>query len=188
MNQNLKGIVLITLSAVCFGSYGIWSRLMGANFSDFSQAWIRGVLLVGLLLPVGLFAHKLRPICKSDLKWFIAISVAGGFNQAPYFLAFQKLPIGTATLLFYAALTIGGYLMGKLFLNEKIDLNKYVSLILALIGMYCIFTFSLSWSQIWPALMAILAGLMGGIEVALTKKISNNYSGIQILLFILVLC
>ncbi|PIP53262.1 hypothetical protein COX08_01990 [Candidatus Beckwithbacteria bacterium CG23_combo_of_CG06-09_8_20_14_all_34_8] len=184
MNQNLKGIVLITLSAVCFGSYGIWSRLMGANFSDFSQAWIRGVLLVGLLLPVGLFAHKLRPICKSDLKWFIAISVAGGFNQAPYFLAFQKLPIGTATLLFYAALTIGGYLMGKLFLNEKIDLNKYVSLILALIGMYCIFTFSLSWSQIWPALMAILAGLMGGIEVALTKKISNNYSGIQILLFI----
>lgn len=184
MQTNFKGIILITLSALCFGSYGIWSKLMGDMFGDFDQAYLRSFLLLIILVPIAIITKQLKYIKKADLKWFIVVGISGGFNQAPYYLAFQKLSVGTATLLFYAALVVGGYLMGKIFFGEKIGFFKLISLSLALLGLFCIFQFNLATGQIWAALMAIVAGLMGGTEVALTKKISLKYSNIQILIFL----
>jgi len=61
----------------------------------------------------------LKKIEKKDWKWFLIIATAGGLNQAPYFLGFEHLTIGTATMLFYAALVVGGYILGKIFLRRN---------------------------------------------------------------------
>jgi len=58
---------------------------------------------------------------------------------------------------------------------------KIAALLLSLIGMYILFEFSITAQQFFPASMAVLAGVMGGVEVTSTKKVSNNYSNIQIL-------
>jgi drug/metabolite transporter (DMT)-like permease len=184
MNRKFQGIIFITLSAIFFGSYGIWPRLMGNSFGDYSQAWTRGLLLLLFLVPLAIWKKQLRPILPQDWKWFIAIAVSGGFNQAPYFYAFHHLNIGTATLLFYGSLTIGGYILGKGFFNERITRLKLVSLVLAILGMSYLFHFSLKVTDILPALLAVLAGSMGAIEVVLSKKISDRYSTLQILISI----
>ncbi|DAB30085.1 MAG TPA: hypothetical protein CFH84_05960 [Sulfurimonas sp. UBA12504] len=184
MNPKLKGIVYITLSAVCFGSYGIWSRMMGNAFDDYSQAWIRGIVLLTILFPLGIITKSFKKVRKQDIVWFVAISVGGGFNQAPYFYAFNKLDIGTATLLFYASLTLAGYFWGKISFFEKLTTVKLVSLALAIIGLSMIFTFSLNLQTIFPALAAVVAGFMGGTEVSLSKKISHRYSTLQTILTI----
>ena len=154
---------------------------MGDFFGDFSQGWVRGLIITVILLAVGFRGKLYRMIEKKDLKWFVVISVCGGLNQAPYFIAFKNLPIGTATLLFYAALTIGGYILGKFFFNEKITLVKIISLVLATIGLGMIFTLNLQLNQILPALFSVIAGLMGSMEVVFTKKISFKYSTVEIL-------
>ncbi len=175
MNTQLKGITYITLSAFFFGTYGVWSRLIGDSFGNFFQAWSRGLFLLIILIPFALWKKQIKTIQKEDLVWFIAMALAGGLNQAPYFYAFHHLDIGTATLLFYASLTIGCYVIGKLFFNERMTFIKYLSLFLALLGMSMIFSFSLSGAFL-ATIAAVIAGFMGATVVSLSKKVSSSYS------------
>jgi len=176
-----KGTIYILISAFSFGSYGIWSRMMSGHFGEFSQAWTRGLILAIVTLTIGFVFKLFKPIAKKDLKWFLMIALAGGLNQAPYFFGFEHLSVGTATLLFYAALVFGGYLLGKFIFNELLDRVKIISLIIAMFGLFTIYQFSLAPSQILPASLTIMAGLMGAISAVLPKKLSSDYPEVQIM-------
>lgn len=184
--KTLKGTVLIAVSALFFGTYGIWSKIMSGTFGEFNQAWIRAFMFLLILIPLGFLTRSFRNIAKADIKWFVLISLMGGLNQAPYFWGFKHLPVGTATLLFYLLLTIGAYIIGALFFTEKMTKVKYASLILSVIGLSVIYRFSLTPDQVLPALSTMLAGFMGAIFVVFSKKISSNYTELQILTFALV--
>lgn len=181
MKPKLKSTTYILTSALFFGTYGVWSRLMGHSFGEFNQAWTRGLILLIFVLIVSKFKKLFKPISKEDWPWFIIIAIAGGLNQAPYYFGFQHLSIGTATLLFYAALVFGGYLIGKLVFNEKINRIKIISLVISLAGMGIIYQFSLTSSQILPATLTIIAGLLGAICAVLPKKLSSDYHEFQIM-------
>ena len=187
-NRKISGIIHITLSALFFGSYGVWSKLMGNSFGEFSQGWTRAALLLALLIPIGIYKQQFKPVKRKDWIWFGLVSL-GGLNQAPYFYAFEHMDIGTATLLFYASLTIGGYMVGKIVLKEHIGTIKILSLLLALLGMVILYGMNIKLGNLLPGASAILAGLIGGVEVSTSKKISDRYSNIQILvvLFIVML-
>lgn len=185
-NNQLKGTLYITISAVAFASYGIWSKLMGEAFGDWSQGWIRGLLILMILIPIGIWQKSFKRIERQDILWFLIFSL-GGLNQAPIYYAFHNLTIGTATVLFYAALVIAGYVMGYLVFKERIDVLKIVALVLALAGISTLFRFSFSPQDLLPALSALIAGAVAGIEVTITKKISGRYSTIQILTSVFVM-
>jgi len=179
--NSTKGASLILTSAFFYSTYGIWSRLMGSAFGEFSQAWTRGF---GLLIFVLIFNSKykiFKPLIKPDLPWLLTIGLAGGINQAPYYFGFQHLNIGTATLLFYAALVIGGYLLGKIFFQENMTFTKIISLVMAIIGMSLIYRFQLTPSQFLAAGMTIIAGLLGSITVILPRKLQGNYPEFQVM-------
>lgn len=176
-----KGAFYILISAIFYGSYGIWSRLMAEQFGEFSQAWTRGLLLLFVVIVLNMFMKFWKPIHKSDWKWFVIIALAGGLNQAPYFYGFEHLTIGTATLLFYAALVVGGYVLGKIIFKEKISSVKLASLIIAFIGMISLYGFSLRADQFLPATLTVLAGIMGSSTVILPKKLVGNYHELQIM-------
>lgn len=180
-NKQIKGAGFILTSALFYASYGVWSRLMASSFGEFSQAWTRGlVLLVGTVILNFIFKF-FKPIQKKDWVWFGVIALMG-LNQAPYFYGFKYLNVGTATLLFYAALVIGGYVIGRLSFGEKITKVKWLSLILALVGMVVIYQLVLRPDQLLAVGLTILAGLMGAGGVCYTKKLSGNYPEIQIMM------
>lgn len=180
MNQS-KGITFILTSAFFFGTYGIWSRLMSGAFGEFSQAWTRGLLLLTFVLLVNLKLKLFKHIDKKDFKWFVLIALAGGLNQAPYYYGFEHLSIGTATMLFYAALVVGGFLIGKLVFKEIFTPVKIISLILAFTGMASIYQLTLTPAQFLPATLTIIAGLLGATGVVLSKKLSGVYPELQIM-------
>lgn len=180
MNQT-KGITYILTSAFFFGTYGIWSRLMSNAFGEFSQAWSRGLLLLIFILLVNVKMKLFKPITKKDFQWFALIALAGGLNQAPYYFGFEHLSIGAATMLFYAALVVGGYLIGKFVFNERLTAIKYLSLFLAFGGMAAIYQLSLDSSQFLPATLTIIAGLLGATSAVLPKKLSGHYHEFQIM-------
>lgn len=183
INQQLNGAAFIAISALFFSTYGVWSKLMMGVFGEFNQAWIRGLIIAVFLVLLGAITKQFKKIAKKDLFWFLLISLAGGLNQAPYYYAFEKLEVGTATMLFYASLTIGGFLFGKFIFREKLTVMKLLSLFLAIVGMGLIYGTKIS-GGLLPLFMAVLAGLMGSVEVVFSKKLSSNYSTIQILTFI----
>jgi drug/metabolite transporter (DMT)-like permease len=179
-NQKVRGASFILTSALFYASYGVWSRLMANYFGEFSQAWTRGLaLLVGTVVLNAIFKF-FKPINKKDWIWFGVIALMG-LNQAPYFYGFKHLSVGTATLMFYAALLIGGYIIGRFSFNEKITKVKWISLILAILGMVAIYQLTLNSSQLLAVALTILAGLMGAGGVVFTKKLSGNYPEIQIM-------
>ncbi|MBI2465463.1 DMT family transporter [Candidatus Shapirobacteria bacterium] len=176
-----RGASLILTSAFFYATYGIWSRIMGNAFGEFSQAWTRGLVLLIFILIFN-FKYKIfKPLQKRDLPWLAIIGLAGGINQAPYYFGFQHLSIGTATLLFYAALVVGGYLLGKIFFKEQITGIKIVSLVLAIVGMASIYHFQLLPSQFLAAGMTIISGLLGSITVIIPRKLVGNYPEFQVM-------
>jgi drug/metabolite transporter (DMT)-like permease len=182
--KHKRGAIYITISALFFGSYGIWSKMMGSKFDDFTQAWLRGLIVVSILLPIGLLTRKLKSISKPDLKWFLIFSIPGSLVFPFYFIGFRYLSIGTTTLLFYSSLTITCYILGILFFKEKMNSIKIISLILGFIGLFAIFKVTLDIGKVLPALITILAGICGGTEVVFTKKISDKYHPLQLTTFI----
>lgn len=103
-----------------------------------------------------------------------------------FYYGFTHLTIGTATLTFYAALTITSYLLGFGFFHEKITWSKMLSLLLGIGGLYVIYAQSIfiNPSLALPLAMTMLAGIAGGIEVVFTKKLSDKYSPIQLTFFL----
>jgi drug/metabolite transporter (DMT)-like permease len=180
MKQAVKGNAYLVIAAVFFGSYGVWSRFLGSSFGDFFQAWTRCLLVLCLLLPVGIATKSFTRIKKQDSWWYVLVSVAGALTFAPYFYAFTHLSIGTATLLFYASFTLGNYFLGKFSFNESFDAIKIWSLILALLGLLSISYTSFATPLFLPTLAVLFGGIAGSVEVVFTKKISQNYSPIQI--------
>ena len=60
--QFIKGTSFISLSALFFASYGIWSKFMSHSFGEFNQAWTRALIVLCLLIPFGLLTKKFKKI------------------------------------------------------------------------------------------------------------------------------
>lgn len=176
----MRGVSLILLSSVMFGSYGIWSRLMGGDFDPFYQGWTRALIIVMLLLPFLYFKKELIKIERSDWKWLSVYLIFTSLTQAPLFYAFNHMDIGSATLLFFATMLLTMYVVGFAFLGEKLTVVKGASFVLALVGMYLVFSLSIASFAFLAALMAILNGIASGGEVSFSKKLSGNYSALYL--------
>jgi len=181
---------MILVSALCFGSYGVWSRLLGQSFGVFYQGWVRSAVILAFLLPITLLSRSFKPIRKSDRKWFLITMLFTVFSQAPLYFAFNHLPLGTATFIFYGFFLITSYVIGWLFLSEKITPVKIISFFLSFAGLLLTFGLSLAFFSIGAMLLAALNGIASGGEVATSKKSTERYSSLQLTVYswILILC
>ncbi len=184
MNENKSGlgVGLVLLSALMLGSYGVWSRLIGPAMGSFYQGWTRALLILLLLVPIAFIRKEIIKIRREDKKWLITFLIFTSLTQAPLFYAFNHMDIGTATLLFFVSMFITMNVVGIWFLGEKITYIKVISAILALIGMYLVFSFSIVSFSIFAAFMAIANGVASGGEVAFSKKLTNQYSPLYIVI------
>ncbi len=176
----LRGYLMVLASALCFGTYGVWSRFLGPEFGIFYQGWVRSIIILILLVPIAIFGKHLKPIKKGDRKWFATTMIFTVFTQVPLYYAFNHLPLGTATLIFYGLFLISSYVIGWIFLGEKMTVVKIVSLVTALVGLFITFGLSLAVFSIGAMLLAALNGIASGGEAATSKKSTERYSSLQI--------
>lgn len=154
----------------------MWSRLMGDVFGNFYQGWTRALIIFLLLLPIILYRKEIKPMARKDIGWFIVFLFFTSLTQAPLYYAFNHMDIGTATLLFFVTMLLTMYAVGFLFLHEETSRVKVISLLIALVGLYFTFSFSIEAFTLFAALMAVLNGVASGGEVAFSKKLSGKYS------------
>ncbi len=180
MTDRVKGSALILLSALMFGSYGVWSKLIGTSFGPFFQGWTRALIILLALLPFLYYKKLLVPIQRADRRWLVVFLVFTSLTQAPLFYAFTHMDIGTATLLFYVGMLLTMYAIGLFSLGEKFSKIKWISVVLALSGLYITFSFSLTAFTFLAASMAVLNGIASGGEVGFSKKLTGSYSPVYV--------
>ena len=180
MNRSSRGALYILIAALMFGSYGVWSRLLGPSFGIFYQGWTRALLISIVLFPLLYYTKQIIPIKKSDWRWMSIFLIFTSLTQAPLFYAFNHMDIGTATLLFFVSMLLTMYVVGFGFLNEKLNKVKFTSFLIAFVGLYITFSFSLIAFSLLAASMAVLNGIASGGEVSFSKKLSGSYSPLYI--------
>jgi drug/metabolite transporter (DMT)-like permease len=180
--SDTKGIIALFISGVLYSFYGVYSRLMGNNFSPFYQVWARGLINMILLVVILILTKSFIKPRKKDYKWFLFAGVAGGLADAFFYISVNHLPFGTALFVFYAFINFGGYFWGVKLFNEKLNYVKKISIILAVIGLILLYKNELDFLHSNPVFLTVaaLAGLCVSIYLAFSKKISGNYSVFQI--------
>ena len=171
-----KGIIFILLSSFLFASYGVWSRLMGNYFGNFFQGWTRGIIICLILIPILLWKKEIIPIKRRDWKRMAVFLIFTSLTQAPIYYAFNHMDIGTASVLFFVTVLLTMYMFGLVFLKEKITTAKIIAFVMAVIGLFITYSFSLVVFSFLAASLAVLNGIASGGEVASTKKLSQTYS------------
>jgi drug/metabolite transporter (DMT)-like permease len=151
-------------------------RLLASSFDVFSQGWIRAAIIALFLLPITLYKKEIRPLSSKDWNWFAVFFITSCFTQAPMYYAFNHMDIGTATLLLFVSLLITMYIVGFLIFKEKMTTEKSLALIIAIIGLFLIFSFSLEKFSLFPGLMAMMVGVASGLQISFSKKLSSKYS------------
>jgi drug/metabolite transporter (DMT)-like permease len=180
MKSSNKGILFILASTIMFGSYGVWSVLIGNSFGVFYQGWTRTLLIAVVLFPIVYFRKEIVRIKKQDWKWLSVFLISTSLTQAPIFYAFTHMDIGTATLLFFVGMILTMYVFGFIFLGEKLTRIKIISLVIACVGLYVTFSFSIIAFSLLAAAMALLNGVATGVELASSKKLTGSYSPLYV--------
>ena len=175
-NHTREGVILILLSSVMFGSYGVWSKLIGSSFGVFYQGWVRALLISLALFPILLFTKKIVSFERNDRKWLAIFLIFTSFTTAPIYYAFTHMDLSAAYLLFFVGVILTMYIVGFTLFREKITKIKLIALITACLGLYAVFSFSADTFTPLAACMAFLNGIASGGEIAFSKKLSGSYS------------
>lgn len=184
-NKNIIGALYILLAVIFYGLYGILSRFIGESFGSFSQNAVRSIIIVFILFSNLLLNKNIKwiKIVKKDIKWFLIWGLSGSITMVLLFVAFNNLPISTAYFLFYSTMIIAGFFWGWILFKEKLDVMKIFSLFLIIIGLLLIFSIDIESNKIIFLIPTLLAGFLIGTWNTFSKKISNNYSNNQMVLF-----
>lgn len=171
-----RGYILILVASVFYGTYGVWSRLMGDSFGPFYQTWVRSLIIIALMVPLLLATKSFRKIERQDwpqLAVFIGFCIC---TQVPLYYAFNHAPIGTVQLIFYSLFVISAYGMGKFYLGERITRIKLLSMVLAFIGLALVFGASVLSFAPLGLLLAAFNGVASGSENASSKRLTDKYA------------
>ena len=160
--KNQKTAILIVLLAGIFWSFGpyVVRNIDGANTVPWQYLFVRGIVIF-ILLNVFLYLEEGIKFYKNYFK--IGLSgVIGGFGLALAMISFIWSITNTSaaiTLLCLAAMPFITALLGFLFLNEKISLSVWISIILASIGIIIMALGNYSTGSIFGLIFGIISAV-----------------------------
>lgn len=172
------GAGLVVLSSLFYASYGIWIKLTGDFFGDFTQAVLRSVIVVALLLPFAVSRKQVsRLYWRRDVWPFAGLLVSTALISMPLFYAIKIIGVGLGIAVTYAGIVLGAFIFGRLFNGEQYTKDKWLSTILGIVGLWLVFTPSTQTFGLIALLAALVSGLASGLNMVVSKII--KYSPMQ---------
>lgn len=190
-NSKIKGIVFVFLATVVFGAQSVLTRTV--LVAGLEPHVLMGIKLLGGLLTLSILAivtgEKLA-IKKKDLKYFIPLGVVGGLLFS-LFLAISYSINGAsqAVILLYTA-PVFTMLLAHFFLGEKINKIKIMALVLVALGIVLVSVGSLEGEFKFTLIglfFGLASGLCYGLFNVLGKKLSGDYSSLNINFFMILI-
>jgi len=180
MNKQLQGIGALTLAALIYGMFPIFTRLAGAELPFYFQNSVRLFIAFFIFLIATLALKDWKKVRAEDWKWFLLRSTAVFMAFSSFTYTLQFLAIGTMLFTFYAGSTILGYIIGKFFFGEKLNIRKYVSLGLAVVGLLLIYSINFDPGELLYLCLAFFSGSCTAVWNIFSKKVSDQYSTSQL--------
>ncbi|EKE00340.1 MAG: hypothetical protein ACD_22C00045G0006 [uncultured bacterium] len=173
------GFTSLFISAIAFGSFGIWIRLLNNEMSIYQQIVLRNGFAFVIAVLVVLLAKQLRNIEWNKVKklnlFLYALLVP--LSVIAYNISMINTKIVLATFAFYVGTILTGWFAGLLFYKEKLNTEKWLSLILVLIGLglfaYPFTNSSINLGFIAGVISGVLDGSANGFRKDLAGKISK---------------
>lgn len=182
--SDYKGFSILLLGGFLYSLYGVFSRVIGPSIPQFFQISSRALIILALLfVAIVLTKTRLLKIRKEDWKWGFLIAASSGFLLPLFYIAINKLAIGTTLFAFYATSTVVSYTLGKILFNEKITRVKVASLLIALIGLLFLYIDTIKLGNLQFLVLAAISGGLFGLNINSVKKINNIYPTFQVNLF-----
>lgn len=178
-NTAFYGSSLIIASSLFYGSYGVWTRLMGNSFGPYMQAWIRGVIVILILLLTFFFGRQKWESVRwrKDRWWLILWCLANWMIGAPLYYAINRIGIGLGILIFYSSYLLAMFVLGRLLSGEQYDRAKVCATLLALGGLFLTSAPTFSGTELLPFVAAAAAGCSVGLDMVVAQKV--NYGSTQ---------
>ncbi len=180
MSDKTKGALSLFIAAYSFSLYGVYSKFIASDFGPVFQTVARSFICVLAFGVLAYFFKSLKKIQPEDFKYYLLQGIFSLFVNIFFYIAVIKLPMGTTFFTFYAASLIASFIFGSVFLSEKLNKVKMIALILAVLGIFCMFQDKLIISSSVFIVTAIMAGSFFGLYTSISKKISSKYSVLQI--------
>lgn len=175
MNRKL-GFLSLLLTALLWGSTGVWIRILNSNLTVYQQLYLRNIAGVIICFCILFLGHVFQTLHRKKLPVLelciltLIVPIAIIFNA----IAILRLKIGVATFMYYAGEILLSYLFGRIFFRERLSLLKWSSLVIAIIGLSC-FMYPFSWSLInWSIGWGLASGALGAVANIFRKKLSGS--------------
>lgn len=186
MNDSKKsvGIVLVALSAVCYGFMPVFAKIAYATgTSTYTLLFLR-FLLASIFMFAIMFMKKIPMPSGKDAAIFLALGAIGYVGQSYcYFVALNYASSSTVSLLFYtnpAMILVGSAIVFK----EKITTKKLISLCLALAGAFAIIGGEFD-ADMKGILLSIGAALFYSVYILISSRVVKPGMGTQSSAFIM---
>ena len=168
-----RGVIAVLISAVCFATLGIFTKLLASDISAFSVITFRLLIATAFFFFLALLIKKKIKIKKNDLKFFIPYAFIGIFiSMAAYIMAFYYTSVANAIffLFTYPVITV---ILAAIFLKERITKIKTVAMVLGLIGVILLFAFqknvSLTSNDFIGCMLALITAFAFSFYLIMTR-------------------
>jgi drug/metabolite transporter (DMT)-like permease len=178
--KKILGFISLFIAAVTFGSFGIWIRLLNREMSIYQQLVLRNAFAFIITIFIVLLTKQLKNIewnkvKKPNLVFYTFLALLAGIA---YNFSIINTKIALATFAFYLGTILTGWVAGFLFYKEKLNAEKWLSLIFVLIGLglfaYPFTNSSINLGFITGIVSGVLDGSANGFGKDFAGKISKS--------------
>lgn len=178
------GFLTLLLAAISFGSFGIWIRLLSREMSVYQQIVLRNSFAFIIAILIVFVARQFRNIDWSRVKkvnllfytFLVPLSVIA------YNISILNTKIAVATFAFYIGTILTGWFAGTVFYKEKLNMEKWFSLILVIIGLI-FFVYPFSNGSLNLGLIAgIISGIIDGAANGFRKDLAGKVNKLVLVL------
>ena len=172
MTKKSKGILFITLSALCFALMNLFVRLSG-DLPPMQKSFFRNAVALVFAAAVLLRSEDKFHFNHKNLPLLVARATFGTIGILCNYYAIDHLVLSDASMLnklspFFAII------ISYLYLKEKVSPFQAGAVVAAFIGALCIIKPGFSSLTTGPALIGALGGLGAGAAYTMVRKLSLN--------------
>jgi len=176
MERDKRGFIELFAATFLFSLFGVFTRLIANNLGVFFQLLLRVGLMSFIFFLIGYFTKVYKKINKKDLPLFLFRGLLIVVDFSCFYIAVNNLPLGLALFIFYAANVVISFMFGALFLKEKLNFVKIVSLLTAMLGLFVMYQESFGGVKLLPSIAALVSGCCFGLNNSTSKKLTDKYN------------